>query len=425
MVTARNSVGAGLPSAPSNSVIPATTPGVPPNVRATAGNGQATISFDPPLSNGGLSIMAYAVTAYPGGMTYPASGSPLTVTGLTNGTAYTFVVTATNGVGTGPASPASNSVVPMADQVPPLVLQVSIYPVGVVGIDYPLQILTAVGGKPPYKFAISNGVLPPGLTFFSPEFDGIPTTAAMYEFTVTVTDTVGSTATGPGSVLVNPANSDIILSQSTLPFYVTVGSGATPAPASVTVRSSVVAQLLNFAVSAPSDAPWLSVVGGGTTPSDIGISLNSAALALPAASTPYKTSVIVICKTPSPCANVAKAINIELNVSAPPPALSLTDSLVSFESAVSAPPPQSRTVGIQNTGGGELQINSITARDPWVTVSAAPGSVLAGMTAPVVVGVDSTGLAAGYYTSSVGIATPAGVAVLAVSLRRAIPDNRG
>ena len=42
-----------------------------------------------------------------------------TVTGLTNGTAYTFTVTATNTIGTGPASAASNSITPTAHRARP------------------------------------------------------------------------------------------------------------------------------------------------------------------------------------------------------------------------------------------------------------------------------------------------------------------
>ncbi|HCU07923.1 MAG TPA: hypothetical protein DF480_02955, partial [Clostridiales bacterium] len=47
-------------------------------------------------------------------LTATGAASPLVVTGLTNGTAYTFTVTATNSIGTGAASAASDSVTPRA-----------------------------------------------------------------------------------------------------------------------------------------------------------------------------------------------------------------------------------------------------------------------------------------------------------------------
>jgi M6 family metalloprotease-like protein len=114
-VTATNAVGTGTASAASNSVTPATVPGVPTIGTATAGNGQATITFTSPGSDGGSAITGYTVTSHPGNITATGTASPITVTGLTNGTAYTFTVTATNAVGTGAASAASNSVTSYPD----------------------------------------------------------------------------------------------------------------------------------------------------------------------------------------------------------------------------------------------------------------------------------------------------------------------
>ena len=112
-VTATNSVGTSAASAASNSVTPATVPDAPTIGTATAGNGQASVPFTAPASDGGSAITSYTATSNPGNITgtiSQAGSGTITVTGLTNGTAYTFTVTATNSVGTSAASAASNSV---------------------------------------------------------------------------------------------------------------------------------------------------------------------------------------------------------------------------------------------------------------------------------------------------------------------------
>ncbi len=90
-------------------------PGAPGAVSATAADGQATVSFTPaPASPDTPATSYYTVTASPGGATATGQGSPVTVTGLSDGTSYTFTVRATSAVGTGPASEASNAVTPTA-----------------------------------------------------------------------------------------------------------------------------------------------------------------------------------------------------------------------------------------------------------------------------------------------------------------------
>lgn len=88
-------------------------PGAPTIGTATAGNASASVTFTAPTDPGvPATITSYTATSSPGGFTGTGSASPITVSGLTNGTAYTFTVTATNSTGTGPASAASNSVTP-------------------------------------------------------------------------------------------------------------------------------------------------------------------------------------------------------------------------------------------------------------------------------------------------------------------------
>jgi hypothetical protein len=111
-VTATNSVGTGVPSTASDPVTPVGVPDKPTGVTATAGAGSALVSWTAPVDTGGSAITGYTATSSPGGKTCATSGTSCTVSGLTNGQAYTFTVTATNGLGTGAASTASAPVTP-------------------------------------------------------------------------------------------------------------------------------------------------------------------------------------------------------------------------------------------------------------------------------------------------------------------------
>ncbi len=99
---------------------PATTPGAPTGLSATAGNVQVVLSWSAPSSNGGSPITGYDVYegTSPGGESATAlntsliSGTSYTVTGLTNGTTYYFTVKAVNAVGSSAASNEASAIPP-------------------------------------------------------------------------------------------------------------------------------------------------------------------------------------------------------------------------------------------------------------------------------------------------------------------------
>jgi hypothetical protein len=130
-VSATNAIGTGPSSEASNAVTPSgpTAPGAPTGLAATPGNASATVTWSAPAANGSP-ITGYTITPYIGSTAQPTStitGSPpatnATITGLTNGTTYTFKVSATNAIGTGPASEASNAVTPTGTTSPAFVQQ--------------------------------------------------------------------------------------------------------------------------------------------------------------------------------------------------------------------------------------------------------------------------------------------------------------
>ncbi len=197
-----------------------TAPGQVTNVSATVGAGSASLTWSAPSSGGAPT--QYTITPYIGSTAQPTitiSGTPpatsATITGLTNGTAYTFTVTAANAVGSGPVSEHSNAVTPTAPTVPSAptaatatagegsamvkwtapsnggstITSYKITPY----IGTTAQTATTITGTPPATSATITGL----------------TNGTAYTFTVTATNAIGSGPASSPSNAVTPATAPI------------------------------------------------------------------------------------------------------------------------------------------------------------------------------------------------------------------------
>jgi len=162
-----NPNGAGPASAASNPVTPLTAvaPSVPRSVAAQAATLSARVTWTAPQSDGDSAITGYTVTPYIGSAAQTAvqvgaSTTSKTITGLTTGTDYTFKVTATNAVGTGPASTASSAVTPqdtILDFATPATVDASDLNPVEVGVKFKTDFGGSVTGVRFYKAAANTG----------------------------------------------------------------------------------------------------------------------------------------------------------------------------------------------------------------------------------------------------------------------------
>ena len=214
-VTATNSVGTGPASTPSAPATPAfpvasvTVPGAPTGVTATSGaDASSVVSWTPPASDGGAAINNYTVTSSPGAFTCATSATSCTVVGLTNGSAYTFTVTASNFIGTGSPSSASAPATPAAPVAPATVPGT---PTGVTATSnadassfVSWTAPTTDGGSAITGYTVTSA--PGGITCVtvatSCTVTGL-TNGTTYTFTVTATNVIGtsqpSAASGPAT----------------------------------------------------------------------------------------------------------------------------------------------------------------------------------------------------------------------------------
>ena len=240
-------------------------PGAPTGVAGVAGNGQAAVVWTAPASNGGATISAYRVTAvqdtskHCGTTSVPPATPALTctVTGLTNGTAYSFTVTAANAAGTGPASSASALVTPTAVANTPSVPGT---PVATAGNGRATLTWTASSTGSPTSYTVmsnpdSRTCTTTGLTCV----DSNLTNGVVYTFTV-----YGTNASGNG--IASPASNSVMpVGPPTAPTGVTAVAGAGQVVVSWTAPASNGGSVITgYTVKAVSDTTKTCTTAGLT-----------------------------------------------------------------------------------------------------------------------------------------------------------------
>ena len=202
-VRARTAAGNSSASA-SSPITPRTVPGAPTTVTGVAGNGQVVVSWLAPDSNGGSAVTAYRVTSSPGGFTATSSSLSATVTGLMNGTSYTFTVVATNVAGSSVASSASSSITPITVPTPPKSVT-AMSGNGQVIVSWVAPAYN--GGSAIIDYTVTSS--PGGFTATSSSLTGTVTGLAngtSYTFTVTARNDAGSSSASPPSNPSTPMN---------------------------------------------------------------------------------------------------------------------------------------------------------------------------------------------------------------------------
>ncbi len=247
--------GQGLSSTPFTVTAGVTVPAAPAIGTAVAGNAQALVAFTAPTVTGGTPITSYTATSNPGGLTASGAASPITVSGLTNGTPYTFTVVATNSAGNGPPSAASNSVTP---GVAPAFTSAA----AATFVDVSAGSFTITTSGSPTPTLAETGALPPGLSFNSTTgvLSGTPASSAAGNYTLsfTATNGIGTPATQIFTLTVDntPAGTNVAVtpvdpSTGAVPASLTFGSVTVAGMTTVSSSSTGTAPPSGFAVGTP------------------------------------------------------------------------------------------------------------------------------------------------------------------------------
>lgn len=397
-----NSISAGFSITISASSLGISTVNIPPAF-------QGTVYSTPLAAIGGASPYSWSLSSTGSdGLTIGLNTGIIGGTPLATGQ-FTLVVTVTDSTG---LTAMKNFVLTVAAGLS--ILNTS-FPNGVAGTVYPTQTLSTGGGQPPYRWAVTTGALPPGLTLDGVfgRISGTPTANGAYPFTLTVTDNTGATASAMLSITIGPSLPGLMVSPPQLSFTA-ISGGSAPAfqlisliPPGSTPKT--------FSIAITGSPSWLTVSpAGGTAPSALTVTVNQAGLS--ASTTPYTATIQI---TPSGAGQSPISVTVTLTVSSAPPMLTASPAFLKFAARIQSPGSQEQDVLLQNSGGGgALALSAaVVGNSPWIS-SAALSASQTGPNAPVLlrVTINSQGLTVGSHHDIVRITFPGDTLDIAVSV---------
>jgi hypothetical protein len=263
-------------------------------------------------------------------------------------------------------------------------------PNGSVGTVYPQQVLSAGGGQPPYRWTVTTGTLPPGLTLNGSfgYINGTPTANGKYPFTLTVTDNQGNTATANLSITVGTPVT-ITITPATLP----AGSVGTSYSQTLTASGGT--------------APYTWSTTAGTLPA--GLTLNATTGTISGTPTTAATSNFTVQATDANQATGQAALSIAITAASP-----LTITTASLPSGTVG---TAYTGTLAATGGVTPYTWSATGLPAGLTLNASTGAITGIPTAAATsnVTVQVADSAKNTATKTLGIVIAAAVSPLTVT----------
>ena len=244
----------------------------------------------------------------------------------------------------------------------------------------------------------------PGMATINANGTGLP--PGTYSGAIAFTQTAaGANAPAVAVTLNVAALPQLVLTPGSLAFDAVAGQAA---PAAKTISAGSTGTPLSYSVL--SISPWVTVTPlSGQTPGTVTVSVSPAGLAAGS----YSASIAF-----QPSGEAAgQTIPVALNV-APPPQLALSPAALSFD-ALFGGAAESKGLSVASTGAALTY--SAASNASWLRISSALGQTPANLT----VTADPAGLAAGTYTGTITVTSPAGARTVAVTLNVAPPPPAG